>query len=85
MWDEDPRYQQAHYRLLVWTVVVGTFGGLCVSLWTGDWGPYQTFLEVLGVILAALCIYAALVWTVGHGVAKLVTIAKNWWHGHGQS
>jgi hypothetical protein len=32
MWEEDPRWQQANYRLLVWAVVIGEVGGLFVSV-----------------------------------------------------
>jgi uncharacterized membrane protein YjjP (DUF1212 family) len=74
MWEEDPRWQQANYRLLVWTVVIGVVGGFVFSLWSGDWQPYRGLLEFLGVILAALCIYAAVIWTVGHLALTLPSV-----------
>ena len=49
MWEEDPRWQQVSYRLLVSAVAIGVVGGFVVALWSGDWRPYQMFLEVLGV------------------------------------
>ena len=66
MWEEDPRWQQANYRLLVGAVVVGLIGSFLISLFSGDWQIVQIFLEILGVILAAICLYAAFVWTVAH-------------------
>jgi hypothetical protein len=66
MWEENPKYQEANYRLLVWTVAIVTIGGLVISYLSDDWGPYQLFLKFLGIILGALCIYATVVWTGGH-------------------
>jgi hypothetical protein len=82
MWEEDPRCQQAIYQLLVWTVVVGVVGGFIFSLWSGDWQPYRVLLEFLGVILAALCIYAAGIWTVGHLARKFWNALKRLGHKH---
>jgi hypothetical protein len=71
MWEEDPRWQQANYRLLVGAVVVGLAGSFLVSIFLGDWVIFRGFLMVLGVILAALCIYAAAIWTAAHLVVKM--------------
>ena len=71
MWEEDPRWQQANYRLLVGAVVVGLVGSFLISLFLGDWQLFGGFLEVLGGILAGLCVYAAFVWTVAHLGVKL--------------
>jgi hypothetical protein len=71
MWEEDPRWQQGNYRLLVGAVVIGLIGSFLISLFSGDWQLLGGFLEVLGIILAALCIYAACVWTVTHLSVKL--------------
>ena len=76
MWEEDPRWQQGNYRLLVSAVAIGVVGGFVVALWSGAWQPYQAFLEVLGVIVAALCVYAALVWAVGHLALNLWNVVK---------
>jgi hypothetical protein len=80
MWEEDPRWQQANYRLLVWTVVIGTVGFFIISLWSGDWQPFRVLLELLGGILGALCIYAAGVWTVGHLVLRFWNALKKLRH-----
>jgi hypothetical protein len=76
MWEEDQKWQRANYRLLVSAVAIGVVGGFVVALWSGDWQPYQVFLEALGVIVAALCVYAALVWAVGHLALKLWSVLK---------
>jgi len=66
MWEEDPRWQQANYRLLVGAVGFGLIGYFLLSLFSSDWHYLRIFLEVLGVIAAALCLYAIVVWTGAH-------------------
>ena len=80
MWEEDPRWQQANYRFLVGAVVVGLVGSFLVSLLLGDWEVFRVFLVGLGVILAALCIYAAIVWTVAYLGVKLWRAFRRWGH-----
>jgi chromate transport protein ChrA len=82
VWEEDPRWQQANYRLLVWAVAIGLVGSFLISLFSGDWQLFQVFLEVLGVIVAALCIYAAFVWTVAHLGVKLLRVFRKLGHKH---
>jgi hypothetical protein len=62
MWEEDSKYQQGNFRALVWAVVIGLIGSFLISLVSGDWQLFKLFLEVMGVVLAALCLYAAIVW-----------------------
>jgi hypothetical protein len=72
MWEEDSRWQQANFLLLMWVVVFGVVGGFFEALWLGDWQLYQDLLERMGVVFGALCIYAALIWTTGHLVLMIV-------------
>lgn len=76
MWDEDPKSAQGIYLLLVWSVVVSVVVGFFISLLSSDWHPYLVFLGVLGAILAALCIYAAVVWSMGYLSLKLWDMVK---------
>lgn len=82
MWDEDPKWQAAAYRALVWTVAFAVVFGLGISLWTGDWDAYRTVLMWIGIFAAAICLYAALVWTVAHLVAALWKIFEKFGHKH---
>jgi uncharacterized membrane protein YeaQ/YmgE (transglycosylase-associated protein family) len=82
MWEEDPRWQQAKYRSLVGAVVVGLVGSFLISLFLDQWGIFRGFLEVLGVVLAALCIYAAIVWTAAHLVTKIWRAFRKLRHKH---
>jgi hypothetical protein len=85
MWEEDSRWQQGNYRLLVGAVVIGLIGSLLISLLSGDWQLFGVFLEVLGVVLVALCIYAAFVWTVAHLGVKLWRAFRRLGHKHGDA
>jgi hypothetical protein len=80
MWEEDPRWQQGNYRFLVGAVVVGLAGSFLISLFSGDWELFRAFLEMLGVISAVLCIYAAIVWTVAHSVASIWRVFRRLRH-----
>jgi hypothetical protein len=71
MWEEDPKYQQGNFRALVWAVVIGLIGSFLISLVSGDWQLFKLFLEVMGVVLAALCVYGAFVWIMARLVMKL--------------
>jgi hypothetical protein len=70
-WDEDPRFQEAAYRVLVGGVVIVVIAGFMLALVSGEWALYLTVLRFLAAVLLALCVYAALVWIVGQTV-KLV-------------
>lgn len=85
MWDEDPRCLQAIYRFLIWAVAVGLGGGFVLSLCSGDWQPYRVFLETLGGFLTVVCVYALVIWIVGHLSLKLSRVLKKFWHKHGDS
>jgi hypothetical protein len=82
MWEEDPRWQQGNYRLLVGAVVIGLAGSFLISLYSGDWQLFLMFLEVFSIILAALCIYTAFVWTVAHLGVKLCRVFRKLGHKH---
>jgi hypothetical protein len=82
MWEEDPRWQEANYRLLLWSVVV--LGGVAVlaSIFTGDWTFARGCFIGAAIILAALVIYAAVVWTVGHLIVLVVRFFRRRFDGH---
>ena len=77
MWDEDPRYQQCVYRFLVGVVAFGVVGGFLESFLLIDWDWYLAFLKALALILAALCIYAAVIWLAWHSGIKIWAFLKN--------
>ena len=66
LWEEDPRWQEANYRFLVFLVAVLTVGVVIWSAWMQESTIIGYWFLGLGVLFFALCIYAAIVWTVGH-------------------
>lgn len=76
IWDEDPRYVEALYPLLVGSLIVAVIGGFALALYSGDWDNYLTFLRFLAIIPLALCLYAGLVWTVGNVIKLCGRLAR---------
>ena len=68
MWEEDPRYQNAVCRFLIGSVVALTLIATAASILERDWEFLSYWFSGLGVVFAALCFYAAVVWLVVHTV-----------------
>lgn len=80
MWEEDSKWQNANYRLLI-----GGIGGLTLlatgwSVLESDWQFLRNWFSGLGVIVAGLCIYATLVWLVGHTVRLAARLIRRFFH-----
>ena len=82
MWEEDPRWQQATYRFLLWSVGIIGAVTLLVSASTGDWNFIRSYLVGLGVVLAALCSYAAIVWMVARSAEFLIRLYRRVFDGN---
>ena len=83
MWEENPRWQQANYRFLMWCIgIVGILAVLASAL-TDDWSYARFYFIWLGVALAALVAYAAVVWTVAHSVRLVHRLYRRYFHGGG--
>ncbi len=82
MWDEDPRWVQAQYRFVVWTVAVLGLIVLLASAFTGDWTIAGWYFSGLGIVVGGLCIYGAVVWALCWGVVLLARIWRRIFHGH---
>jgi hypothetical protein len=76
MWEENPRYQQGSYRLLVWSVgLIGVFT-LIWSIITGEWAFTGYYFTGVFALLAGVLIYCAIVWGVGHTAALVVRVLR---------
>jgi hypothetical protein len=75
MWEEDPRWQAARFKMLVGLgLVVGLLRiGVAVCLWEWRIEPADMFGLT---VLAALLAYGALVWVVGNGIRRLFRVGK---------
>jgi cytochrome c biogenesis protein CcdA len=82
MWEEEPKWQKATGRALVFVVAFAFVFSLGVSLRTGHWDAFRTVVMWIGIFAAAICLYAALVWTLAHLVAMLWKIFEKFGHKH---
>ena len=64
MWEEEPRYQNIAYRFLIGSVVTLTLIATVASILNRDWEFLRLWFLGLGVVFAAICLYAAIVWLV---------------------
>ena len=81
IWEEDPRWQQAQYKFLVWSVGVCGLLAIVVSAFIGDWSVARAYFTAVGVVVAAVCVYAAVVWTVAHGAVLLIRLFRRVFRG----
>ena len=80
MWEEDPKYQEANYRFLLFLVAALTVGATGWSAIAGDWWLIGYWMLGLAGVALALCIYAAVVWIIGHSVVWLGRAFKRVFH-----
>ena len=80
MWEEDPRWQQGHFQLLVWGVGIIGLVAVLTSAFAADWAFIRYYLIGLVVALAALSIYAEVVWIIGHAFFALVRLYRKVFH-----
>ena len=82
MWDEDPRWVQAQYRFVVWSVAALGVIALLASAFTRDWTISGWYFSGLGIIVGGLCIYGAVVWALCWGAVLLARIWRRIFHSH---
>ncbi len=73
MWEKDPRWQQAHYKVVIYAICVFTVLIPLISLFTGNWEITRSYFMWLGILAAAACLYDALVW-----IAVRVVMSAVW-------
>jgi energy-converting hydrogenase Eha subunit H len=80
MWEEDPRYQEANYRFLLFLIAALTVGVAVWSAWEREWTMLGYWVLGLLAVLLALALYAAAVWVVGHSIVWIVRVFKSVFH-----
>lgn len=68
MWEEDPRVQEDHFRLLCLLTAAGLAILFAAALWFRDWDLVVAALRIGGYIAGCLATHAALVWCVFHAI-----------------
>jgi hypothetical protein len=71
MWEEDPRWQEANYRLLVGGTAGLTLLATAYGLIFREWHFLAVWFSVLGVLVGALCLYAAVICSVVYGIRSV--------------
>jgi hypothetical protein len=75
MWEDDPRYQNAIYRFLIGTIIALTLIATVFSILEKNWEFLRSWFLGLGVIIAAICLYALIIWLIVQ-VVRLATRLK---------
>jgi hypothetical protein len=68
MWDEDPRFQEAHWRFVRGSFIALLVLAALLSLITWGWSPLKYLLGVFAVVFGALCLYGGAVWLLAHSI-----------------
>jgi uncharacterized membrane protein len=76
MWEEDPRYQNVAYRFLIGSVVTLTLIASVASVLERDWEFLRHWFLGWGVVFAAICLYAAIVWLAVHIVRMAARLMR---------
>ena len=76
MWEEDPKWQEANYRFLLFLAAALTVGVAAWSAVEREWAMLGYWMLGLATLLSALCIYAAIVWIVGHSIVWTARACK---------
>ena len=76
MWEEDPRWQQAHYKVFLYALCLFTVLAPIVSAFTGNWGITRSYFMGIGILAAAVCLYIVVVWTAVRALMLVVWLCK---------
>ena len=72
MWDEDPRWQEGNYRLILGSLRVAFIVGAVLGLVFATWEPLLQFCYLVGAAVGSLFVVWVLpVWLFGKLVDKL--------------
>ena len=82
IWDEDPRWVDAQYRLVVWSVAFLGIIALLASAFTRDWTIAAWYFGALGIVIGGLCIYGAVVLALCWGAVLLARFWRSIFHRH---
>jgi peptidoglycan biosynthesis protein MviN/MurJ (putative lipid II flippase) len=66
MWEEDPRYQEGNFRLLVAVAVISTALATVYGLALQEWSFLAYWYSILGALLGGILIYGVVVCSVAY-------------------
>lgn len=76
MWDEDPRWQAAQYRLIVGLLVFTLLCGNLLALVLQDWELFQYTWYGAALVVAPILAYGVIVWLIAQVVRGVYRLAR---------
>ncbi len=79
MWDEDPKWQEGHWRVIVGLLKVTVAFAAGLSLVFGIWDPLVYVLTVFGTAIGVLFVtWVVPMWLLGKLIEQCVCVTANW-------
>ena len=79
-WEESQLHQEANYRLLRWAALVISVGSIVLAWLTDDWSFSRGWFLFLAVLVAALAVYAGIIWSVARLSVFVVRVFRRLFH-----
>lgn len=77
MWDEDPKWQEGHWRTVVWGLKAMVAFAALLSLVFGSWEPLVSVLTGLAAVVGVLFLaWVVPMWLLGQLIGRLTRLAK---------
>lgn len=76
MWEEDPKYQENNFRLLVGIAVISTAAVTVYGFALQDWAFLGYWYSMLGVLAGGILLYGAVVCSVAYLVRVVLRLFR---------
>ena len=78
MWDEDPRWQEGHWRTVVQGLKAVVAFAAVLSLVFGSWEPLVSVLTGLAAVVGVLFFaWVVPMWLLGNLIGLLISLARH--------
>lgn len=78
MWEEDPRWQEGHWRAVVWGVKALALSAALLSLVFGSWEPLVSVLAGLVAVVGVLFLaWVVPMWLLRKVIDQLARVASS--------
>ncbi len=79
MWEEDPRWQEGHWRLVVGSLEVTVAFAVGVGLIFGIWDPLVSVLTIFGTAIGVLFVaWVMPMWLLGKLIERFARVTAHW-------
>lgn len=76
MWEEVPRWQDAHYRLVIGFLKITGILSIAASIYCHEWEPLTNYLKIVGFCALCIGIYGL----IGLAIVKTFLLLRHWLH-----